>query len=117
MGLGNGGVPVTGPGDVDGDGLTDFITNEMIGNGLAEGTEDVGNLIVISGHLLPSATPPVLLDGITPSQRIWPGSLPSSLKVGGFPSLDPCWIECSVAGLPRWPLNSDLSPENAPRWR
>ena len=48
-------------GDLDGDGLTDFITNEMTGNGLAEGTEDVGNLIVISGQLLSSATPPVLL--------------------------------------------------------
>ena len=30
-------------GDLDGDGLTDFITNEMTGNGVAEETEDVGN--------------------------------------------------------------------------
>ena len=48
-------------GDLDGDGLTDFITNEMTGNGVAEGTEDVGNLIVISGQLISSAAPPILL--------------------------------------------------------
>ena len=48
-------------GDLDGDGLTDFITNEMTGNGVGEGTEDVGNLIVISGQLISSAAPPILL--------------------------------------------------------
>ncbi len=48
-------------GDVDGDGLTDFITNEMTGNGVAPGTEDAGNLIVISGSLLSAAAPPILL--------------------------------------------------------
>ena len=48
-------------GDLDGDGLTDFITNEMTGNGLAEGTEDVENLIVISGQLISSAAPSILL--------------------------------------------------------
>ena len=48
-------------GDLDGDGLTDSITNEMTGNGVAEGTEDVGNLIVISGQLISSAAAPILL--------------------------------------------------------
>ena len=37
--------------DVDGDGRTDLVTNEMVGNGLAPGSIDVGNLIVISGRL------------------------------------------------------------------
>jgi hypothetical protein len=36
-------------GDVDGDGLVDVITNEMTGDGLTVGTEDVGNLVVMSG--------------------------------------------------------------------
>lgn len=36
-------------GDVDGDGYADLFTNEMLGNGLAPNTEDVGNLIIISG--------------------------------------------------------------------
>ena len=48
-------------GDLDGDGLTDFITNEMTGNGVGEGTEDVGNLVVVSGQLISSAAPPILL--------------------------------------------------------
>ena len=36
-------------GDVDGDGLTDIITNEMVGNGVGPTALDVGNLIVLSG--------------------------------------------------------------------
>jgi hypothetical protein len=43
-------------GDIDGDGLTDIITNEMTGDGAAPGTEDVGNLLVIAGDWL--ACPP-----------------------------------------------------------
>jgi hypothetical protein len=39
-------------GDVDGDGRVDLVGNEMSGNGLAPGTEDVGNLIILSGALL-----------------------------------------------------------------
>lgn len=35
-------------GDLDDDGLIDLITNEMVGNGVAPGTVDVGNLIVIN---------------------------------------------------------------------
>ena len=42
-------------GDVNGDGRTDLITNEMVGDGVLPGTEDVGNLIVVSGSLV---TPP-----------------------------------------------------------
>lgn len=41
--------------DVDGDGRTDLITNEMVGNGRTPGIVDVGNLIIISGGAL---TPP-----------------------------------------------------------
>ena len=40
------------PGDVDGDGRTDIIANEMTGNGVAPGATDVGNLIIISGAAL-----------------------------------------------------------------
>lgn len=39
-------------GDVDGDGHTDLVTNEMVGNGLVSGSVDVGNLVVISGAAL-----------------------------------------------------------------
>jgi hypothetical protein len=38
-------------GDLDGDGRTDVVTNEMVGNGVAPGTVDVGNLIVLGGAL------------------------------------------------------------------
>ena len=38
--------------DIDGDGHTDLITNEMVGNGLGPDAEDVGNLIVVSGAAL-----------------------------------------------------------------
>ncbi|MEO1083200.1 MAG: FG-GAP repeat protein, partial [Acidobacteriota bacterium] len=37
-------------GDLDGDGRTDLIINEMEGNGLQPATLDVGNLILISGR-------------------------------------------------------------------
>ena len=36
-------------GDADGDQVADIVTNEMVGNGLAPGTIDVGNLVVLSG--------------------------------------------------------------------
>ncbi len=39
--------------DANGDGLFDLIFNEMTGNGLAPGTIDVGNLVVLSGARLP----------------------------------------------------------------
>ncbi|MEE8585385.1 MAG: FG-GAP repeat protein, partial [Acidobacteriota bacterium] len=39
-------------GDIDGDGRDDIISNEMVGNGLAENALDVGNLIIISGRAL-----------------------------------------------------------------
>lgn len=39
-------------GDMNGDGMTDLITNEMVGNGIAPDTVDVGNLIIISGAAL-----------------------------------------------------------------
>ncbi|RMH16358.1 MAG: hypothetical protein D6696_18325 [Acidobacteria bacterium] len=35
--------------DLDGDGRHDVVSNEMLGNGLAPGTTDAGNLIVLSG--------------------------------------------------------------------
>ena len=41
--------------DVDGDGRTDLITNEMLGNGVAPAAEDKGNLIVVSGARLGGA--------------------------------------------------------------
>jgi hypothetical protein len=42
-------------GDVDGDGTTDVITNEMLGNGVLPAAEDTGNLIVLSGALTKAA--------------------------------------------------------------
>ncbi len=39
-------------GDVDGDGRTDLITNEMLGNGASAAAVDTGNLIVLSGALI-----------------------------------------------------------------
>ena len=47
-------------GDVDGDGRTDLIVNEMVGNGLAPGTEDVGNLIIVSGQAVSDS---IFVDG------------------------------------------------------
>lgn len=47
-------------GDLDGDGLTDLITNEMVGNGVGPGTLNVGNLLLLGGPLLtrlPSEAP------------------------------------------------------------
>ncbi len=38
--------------DLDGDGFTDLIVNEMAGNGIAEDTVDVGNMLLISGAIL-----------------------------------------------------------------
>ena len=39
--------------DLDGDGKTDLIVNEMLGNGLGPGTIDVGNVVLIGGAGLP----------------------------------------------------------------
>ncbi len=39
-------------GDVDGDGKTDIITNEMVGNGIGPQNLDAGNLIVLSGDFI-----------------------------------------------------------------
>lgn len=36
--------------DVDGDGRTDLVTNEMVGNGLSPDSVDAGNLIVLHGE-------------------------------------------------------------------
>ena len=40
-------------GDIDGDGRIDLLVNEMAGNGIAPAAVDAGNLLVISGNLLP----------------------------------------------------------------
>ncbi|MEZ4236237.1 MAG: FG-GAP repeat protein [Myxococcota bacterium] len=42
-------------GDIDGDGTSDLVSNEMLGNGLQPDTLDVGNLVVISGAALSAA--------------------------------------------------------------
>ena len=44
-------------GDVDGDGKTDIIANEMLGNGTTPATLDAGNLIILGGEFV--AAPPV----------------------------------------------------------
>ncbi len=43
-------------GDVDGDGLTDLIVDEMVGNGLSPGTVDVGNLVIVAGRAIAGHT-------------------------------------------------------------
>ena len=43
-------------GDVDGDGLSDLIVNEMVGNGVAPGAIDVGNLLLLNGKALRGET-------------------------------------------------------------
>lgn len=48
-------------GDVNRDGVTDLVINEMLGNGSAPAAKDVGNLLVISGRALPS--PSIFVDG------------------------------------------------------
>lgn len=46
--------------DLDGDGRTELITNEMVGNGLSPGTIDVGNLLVLHGEGLWPGLPPLI---------------------------------------------------------
>lgn len=50
-------------GDVDGDGRTDLITNEMQGDGSSPAAEDTGNLIVVSGATLSGQACPLDVDG------------------------------------------------------
>jgi hypothetical protein len=52
-------------GDIDADGRTDFITNEMQGNGLALADVDAGNLVVLSGSLVALPEAPQALLGLT----------------------------------------------------
>ncbi len=40
-------------GDIDGDGRTDLIVNEMRGNGISPASLDVGNLLIIGGAHIP----------------------------------------------------------------
>ena len=47
-------------GDLDGNGTVDLIFNEMAGNGIASGTDDVGTLLILSGTLTASSPVPVL---------------------------------------------------------
>ncbi len=49
------------PADWDGDGRTDIVTNEMLGNGATAGAVDTGNFIVLSGRLLFPVSPIPLL--------------------------------------------------------
>jgi hypothetical protein len=49
--------------DVDGDGRTDLIANEMQGDGSSPAAEDTGNLIVVSGARLAGQICPLDVDG------------------------------------------------------
>ncbi len=49
-------------GDIDGDGKTDLITNEMQGNGTGPAAEDVGNMVVVSGARLGGQMCPLDVD-------------------------------------------------------
>lgn len=46
--------------DLDGDGTTDIIVNEMQGNGVAQGSIDAGNLVLIGGPALRHVAVPAL---------------------------------------------------------
>lgn len=62
-------------GDMDGDGMDELITNEMLGDGVLSGTEDVGNLIIVSGRSLSL----LFSDGFeTGDMNIWSSSVPAS---------------------------------------
>ncbi len=77
-------------GDLDGDGRTDLITNEMLGNGLAPGTEDVGNLLVLSGALVSGV--PGCSDGLDndgDGRTDAPGGDPSLVDPGCDSAADP----------------------------
>lgn len=45
--------------DMNGDGMSDILTNEMMGNGVLPTAEDVGNLVVLSGLALVQGTQPL----------------------------------------------------------
>lgn len=45
--------------DLDGDGRTDLVTNEMVGNGIGPDTIDAGNLLVLRGVALRPGAPPL----------------------------------------------------------
>ncbi|MCH9648646.1 MAG: integrin alpha [Deltaproteobacteria bacterium] len=62
-------------GDIDSDGFMDLIVNEMVGNGVLPGTEDVGNLILLSGRALADLT--IFADGFESGDvSAWSGSFP-----------------------------------------
>ena len=50
-------------GDVDGDGRTDLLTNEMLGDGVGVGAIDAGNLVLLSGALLQVPEPSAAAQG------------------------------------------------------
>jgi hypothetical protein len=50
-------------GDVDGDGRTDLVTNEMLGDGVLPAAEDTGNLILLSGAVFVPERVPALRPG------------------------------------------------------
>lgn len=61
-------------GDIDGDGIVDLIINEMVGNGQAPGTVDVGNLILINGLAIGSG---LFVDGFeSGSTAAWSTAFP-----------------------------------------
>lgn len=50
--------------DMNGDGKTDILTNEMLGNGVLPAAEDTGNLVVLSGDVITNGIQPIC--GATP---------------------------------------------------
>ena len=73
-------------GDVNGDGIDDLIVNEMQGNGLAAGTVDVGNLIVISGPALAGSS--IFSDGFESGDTTrWSGATGGARSPGHRPTV------------------------------
>ena len=96
-------------GDIDKDGRDDFITNEMVGNGVAANTVDVGNLILISGQLLTGVAvqPPVNLN---PVEGLWWNPLRPGggfdIELTGNNDLIMIWYTYNEQTRARWYLAS-----------
>ncbi len=99
-------------GDIDDDGRTDIITNEMLGNGVAPGTTDTGNLIVLGGSLLTrndvaiDIRPPELRNRITLT-----GRRPVTVAVLGSDTVDVADIDRAslVFGPARAPASDHIA--------
>ncbi|MDP3936967.1 MAG: hypothetical protein Q8R92_02390, partial [Deltaproteobacteria bacterium] len=103
-------------GDIDGDGRTDIITNEMLGNGIAPGTTDTGNLIVLGGSLLTHNDVAIDIRPPDPRNRFTlTGSRPITVAVLGSETVDVDDIDRAtvVFGPARAPASDQIAQGQA----